>query len=55
MEFSTRRSENFSLPAYDEQLADFFEYQLSDEKRDWLMSLPGEEMLQHFASYISTR
>jgi hypothetical protein len=45
-ELAVRRRESFSLPAYDEQLAEFFEYQLSDERRDWLMSLPGEEM-QH--------
>ena len=32
------------LPTFDEQLVQFFEHQLSDEERDRLLSLPGDEM-----------
>lgn len=32
------------LPNLDEQLAHFFEHGLSDQQRDHLMSLPGEDM-----------
>ena len=45
-EVLARRGEGGVLFGFDEQLADFFEYQLSDEERDRLMSLPGDEMQQ---------
>ncbi|MGA2034388.1 MAG: hypothetical protein ABSG68_19255 [Thermoguttaceae bacterium] len=45
-ELAARREAGVDIPALDEQLAEFFEYQLSDAERDRLMSLPGEEMLQ---------
>ncbi len=46
-EMSKRRGESMSLlPGFDEQLADFFEFQVSADERDRLMSLPGEEMQQ---------
>jgi hypothetical protein len=46
-ELENRRGEGASLvPGFDEQLADFFEFQLSDEDRDRLLGLPSEEMQQ---------
>jgi hypothetical protein len=39
-----RRGDRGLLPNFDEQLAQFFEHQLSDEDRDRLLSLPGDEM-----------
>jgi hypothetical protein len=43
-ELFTRHHDRNSLFGLDEQLADYFEFQLNDEQRDRLMSLPGEEM-----------
>ena len=45
-EMASRRAEGATLLGFDEQLADFFEFQLDDEQRDHLLSLPGEEMQQ---------
>ena len=39
-----RQGDRGLLPNFDEQLAQFFEHQLSDEDRDRLLSLPGDEM-----------
>ena len=41
--------------ADDEQLADFFEKVLSDEERDRLLSLPGEEMQRQLQWLYMTR
>lgn len=46
-ELFSRRGEGASLlPGFDDQLADFFEFQLNDMDRDRLMGLPGDEMQQ---------
>ena len=55
-ELSNRPSEGASLlPGVDEQLADFFEFQLNDEERDRLMGLPGDEMQQKLREMYLTR
>jgi hypothetical protein len=43
---AARRGPGAMLPNLDEQLAHYFEHGLSDQQRDRLMSLPGEEMQQ---------
>jgi hypothetical protein len=40
------RGEGGTLFDFDERLANFFEFELTDEERDRLMSLPAEEMQQ---------
>ena len=41
--------------ADDEPLADFFEHELSDEERDRLLSLPGDEMQRELQRLYLTR
>jgi hypothetical protein len=41
--------------ADDERLANFFEKELTDEERDWLLSLPGEVMQRHLQRLYLTR
>ena len=45
-ELFNRRADGALLPGFDDQLADFFEFQLNDSDRDRLMGLPGDEMQQ---------
>ena len=40
---------------YDKRLAEFFEKEISDEDRDWLLGLPGEEMQQQLQRLFLTR
>jgi hypothetical protein len=53
-QLTARRGEG-ALPGFDEQLADFFEFQLSDEERDRLLSLPSEEMQQKLREMYLTQ
>jgi hypothetical protein len=54
-ELVARRGEGAPLiPGFNDQLADFFEFQLSDAQRDRLMALPGDEMQQKLReAYLS--
>ena len=45
---------NFSI-VDDERLADFFEKELSDEERDRLLNLPGDEMQRELQRLYLTR
>ena len=42
--FASRHGEGSLLSKLDEQMTQFFEHQLTDEQRDHLLSLPGDEM-----------
>jgi hypothetical protein len=51
-----QRGEGLSLlPGLDNQLADYFEFQLSPEERDRLMSLPADEMQQRLRELYLTQ
>jgi hypothetical protein len=55
-QLGTRRGEGASLlSGLDDQLADYFEFQLSPEERDRLMSLPAEEMQQRLRHLYLTQ
>ena len=54
-ELSLRREGGQFFGFDDRQLAEFFESQLTDEERDRLMSLPGEEMQQRLHELFLTR
>ena len=43
-QLAVRRGAGTPQSHFDEQLADFFEHQLSDEERERLLALPGDEM-----------
>jgi hypothetical protein len=54
-QITARRAEGLSLfSGLDDQLADYFEFQLTAEERDHLMSLPADEMQQRLRELYLT-
>ncbi len=49
---TVRRKEGSLLPDLDEQLLHYFESRLSDQDRDYLMSLPGDDMQQRLRMMV---